>query len=93
MYGVPAHAGLFEWSIKQQEGQRQPGQDRQVSEEDRRWFMEAMEAHSQDITKRLKDIKSSLDTRDDSDEQVCAPASLCSCNPYMHAFYPDNVAE
>ncbi len=37
-------------------------------------MQEAMEAHSQDITKRMKDIKSGLDANHDSDEQVLTSA-------------------
>jgi hypothetical protein len=69
-------AGLFEWSIKQQEGASGPGRARQLSEEDRKWFMEAMEAHTQDISKRMKEIKATLDERDDSDAQVAEKLKL-----------------
>lgn len=68
--GYTAHAGLFEWSIQQQEGSTDPAARRHVTPEDRKWFMEAMGAHTQDVSKRLRDIKGALDDKDDSDAQV-----------------------
>lgn len=62
--------GLFEWSIQQQEGSTDPSARRQISEEDRKWFMEAMDSQTVNISKRLCDIKQTLDDKDDSDEQV-----------------------
>ena len=43
---------------------------RPVSEEERKWFMEAMEAQQEDLVKRMKNIKVALDEKDDADEQV-----------------------
>ena len=43
---------------------------RQVSEEERKWFMEAMESQQEDLVKRMKTIKVALDEKDDADEQV-----------------------
>ncbi|KAL7169876.1 hypothetical protein ACSBR2_034841 [Camellia fascicularis] len=45
--------GLLKWSLSHSDGTRPP---RNLSEEDRRWFMEAMQAHTVDVTKRMKDI-------------------------------------
>ncbi|KAK9904287.1 hypothetical protein WJX75_008419 [Coccomyxa subellipsoidea] len=66
----PDWKGLFEWSIQQQEGSTDPAARRHVTPEDRKWFMEAMGAHTQDVSKRLRDIKGALDDKDDSDAQV-----------------------
>ena len=43
---------------------------RPVSEEERKWFMEAMESQQEDLVKRMKNIKVALDEKDDADEQV-----------------------
>ena len=43
---------------------------RQVSEEDRKWFQEAMEAHTEDIYKRLRGIKGALESKADVPEDV-----------------------
>ncbi len=68
----PAHTGLFEWSIKNQDTNKPSDahQPRQVSEEDRKWFQEAMEAHTEDIYKRLRGIKGALESKADVPEDV-----------------------
>ena len=73
------YTGLFEWSIKQQgDGtHREPSSVRQVSEEERKWFTEAMESQQEDLVKRMKNIKVALDEKDDADEQVLIPEWLC----------------
>ena len=43
---------------------------RQISEEDRKWFQEAMEAHTEDISKRLRGIKDALESKEDVPEDV-----------------------
>ena len=43
---------------------------RQISEEDRKWFQEAMEAHTEDIYKRLRGIKDALESKADAPEDV-----------------------
>ncbi|CAL5420156.1 unnamed protein product [Camellia sinensis] len=45
--------GLLKWSLSHSDGTRPP---RNLSEEDRRWFTEAMQAQTVDVTKRMKDI-------------------------------------
>ena len=67
-----AYTGLFEWSIKNQDTNKTSDahQPRQVSEEDRIWFQEAMEAHTEDIYKRLRGIKDALESKADVPEDV-----------------------
>lgn len=66
------HPGLFEWSIKNQDTSKplDPSQVRQISEDDRKWFQEAMEAHTEDIYKRLRTIKGALEAKADVPEDV-----------------------
>ncbi|BDA45863.1 probable Hsp70 nucleotide exchange factor FES1 at N-terminal half [Coccomyxa sp. Obi] len=66
----PDWKGLFEWSIQQQDHSTDPSTRRQITEEDRKWFMEAMQSQTEDVTKRLRGIKGALDDKDDSDAQV-----------------------
>ncbi|PON90838.1 Beta-catenin [Trema orientale] len=49
----PNWDGLLKWSIAHSDGTRPT---RNLSEEDRRWFMEAMQAQSVDVIKRMKEI-------------------------------------
>ena len=65
-------AGLFEWSIKNQDTSRpqNPSKVRQIPEEDRKWFQEAMEAHTEDVYKRLRGVKEALESKADTPEDV-----------------------
>ncbi|XP_068643661.1 hsp70 nucleotide exchange factor FES1-like isoform X2 [Aristolochia californica] len=49
----PNWDGLLKWSIAHSDGTRPP---QNISEEDRRWFMEAMESQTVDVIKRMKEI-------------------------------------
>ncbi|XP_044511380.1 uncharacterized protein LOC123229549 [Mangifera indica] len=49
----PNWDGLLKWSIAHSDGTRP---QRNLSEEDRRWFMEAMQAQSVDVIQRMKEI-------------------------------------
>ncbi|XWS43741.1 hypothetical protein CRYUN_Cryun16bG0129800 [Craigia yunnanensis] len=49
----PNWDGLLKWSIANSDGTRPT---RNLSEEDRRWFMEAMQSQSVDVIKRMKEI-------------------------------------
>uniref|UniRef100_A0A2P2JFZ3 TOG domain-containing protein n=1 Tax=Rhizophora mucronata TaxID=61149 RepID=A0A2P2JFZ3_RHIMU len=49
----PDWEGLLKWSLSHSDG-TQP--TRNLSEEDRKWFMEAMQAHSVDVIRRMKEI-------------------------------------
>ncbi|XWS59840.1 hypothetical protein CRYUN_Cryun08bG0156500 [Craigia yunnanensis] len=49
----PNWDGLLKWSIANSDGTRAT---RNLSEEDRRWFMEAMQSQSVDVIKRMKEI-------------------------------------
>ena len=66
------HTGLFEWCIKNQDTSKPSDarQPRHISEDDRKWFQEAMEAHTEDIHKRLRGIKDALESKADVPEDV-----------------------
>ncbi|KAI5325663.1 PREDICTED: hsp70-binding [Prunus dulcis] len=49
----PNWDGLLKWSLAHSDGTRP---NRNLSEEDRRWFMEAMQSQSIDVVKRMKEI-------------------------------------
>ncbi|KAK7390486.1 hypothetical protein VNO78_25793 [Psophocarpus tetragonolobus] len=49
----PNWDGLLKWSIAHSDGTRPT---RNLSEEDRKWFMEAMQAQTIDVVKRMKEI-------------------------------------
>lgn len=69
---APVNAGLFEWSIKNQDTSKpqDTSQVRQISDKDRKWFAEAMEAHTEDVGKRLRGIKDALESKADIPEDV-----------------------
>ncbi|XP_015088762.1 hsp70-binding protein 1 [Solanum pennellii] len=50
----PNWDGLLKWSLSHADGTNPP--PRNLSEEDRRWFMEAMQAQTVDVIKRMKEI-------------------------------------
>ncbi|KAJ0987800.1 hypothetical protein J5N97_006156 [Dioscorea zingiberensis] len=54
--------GLLKWSLAHSDGTNPP---RNLSEEDRRWFMEAMQAQTVDVVKRMKEITLVMKTPDD----------------------------
>ncbi|CAN4116060.1 unnamed protein product [Withania somnifera] len=49
----PNWDGLLKWSLSHADGTNPP---RNLSEEDRKWFMEAMQAQTVDVVKRMKEI-------------------------------------
>ncbi|GAA0162727.1 hypothetical protein LIER_18757 [Lithospermum erythrorhizon] len=49
----PNWDGLLKWSLSHADGTTPP---RALSEEDRRWFMEAMQSQTVDVVKRMKEI-------------------------------------
>ncbi|KAG6697411.1 hypothetical protein I3842_09G197200 [Carya illinoinensis] len=49
----PNWEGLLKWSLAHADGTQPP---RNLSEEDRRWFMEAMQSQTVDVVKRMKEI-------------------------------------
>ncbi|XP_043701780.1 hsp70-binding protein 1-like [Telopea speciosissima] len=57
----PNWEGLLKWSLANADGTRPP---RQLSEEDRRWFMEAMQAQTIDVIQRMKEITLVMQTPD-----------------------------
>ncbi|AQK61886.1 uncharacterized protein [Zea mays] len=60
--GGPDWNGLFKWSIAHGDGTNPP---RALSEEDRKWFMEAMQANTIDVVKRMKEITRVMRTPQD----------------------------
>lgn len=54
--------GLLKWSIANSDGTRSA---RQLTEEDRKWFMEAMQAQTIDVVKRMKEITQVMQTPED----------------------------
>ncbi|PHU01542.1 hypothetical protein BC332_31329 [Capsicum chinense] len=50
----PNWDGLLKWSLSHADGTNPP--PRNLSEEDRKWFMEAMQAQTVDVVKRMKEI-------------------------------------
>lgn len=49
----PDWDGLLKWSLSHSDG---TGTQRQLSEEDRKWFMEAMQSQTVDVVRRMKEI-------------------------------------
>lgn len=70
----PNWEGLLKWSLSHSDG-TEP--QRQLSEEDRRWFMEAMQAQTIDVTKRMKEITQVMKTPDEVlESQGVTPAEI-----------------
>lgn len=57
----PSWDGLLKWSIAHSDG---TGTTRKLSEDDRKWFMEAMQAQTIDVVKRMKEITLVMKTPD-----------------------------
>ncbi|XP_052172530.1 uncharacterized protein LOC127788384 [Diospyros lotus] len=55
----PNWDGLLKWSLSHSDGTRS---NRNLSEEDRRWFMEAMQAQTVDVVRRMKEISLVMQT-------------------------------
>ncbi|XP_077232780.1 uncharacterized protein LOC143871329 [Tasmannia lanceolata] len=56
---APKWDGLLKWSLAHSEG---TGPPRNLSEEDRKWFVEAMEDQTVDVIKRMKEITQVMQT-------------------------------
>ncbi|KAL9659790.1 hypothetical protein QQ045_024599 [Rhodiola kirilowii] len=70
----PNWDGLLKWSIKHSDGTRPT---RNLSEEDKRWFMEAMQAQTVDVVKRMKEISLVMQTPEKVlEEQGVTPSDL-----------------
>ncbi|WOL08409.1 hypothetical protein Cni_G17162 [Canna indica] len=66
--------GLLKWSLSHADG---TGSARNLSEEDRKWFMEAMQAQTVDVVKRMKEITLVMKTPEDVLEaQGIKPADI-----------------
>lgn len=71
--GMPTWEGLLKWSIANTDGLQQAPPP-QVSEEDRKWFNEAVQAHTIDVIRRMKEISVVLNTPQQMlDEQGVTP--------------------
>ncbi|GJN22838.1 hypothetical protein PR202_gb10438 [Eleusine coracana subsp. coracana] len=60
--GGPDWNGLLKWSLAHGDGTNPP---RALSEEDRKWFMEAMQENTIDVVKRMKEITQVMKTPED----------------------------
>ncbi|KAG6487308.1 uncharacterized protein LOC122009642 [Zingiber officinale] len=66
--------GLLKWSLSHADGTRPA---RNLSEEDRKWFMEAMQAQTVDVVKRMKEITLVMKTPGDVlDAQGIKPCDI-----------------
>ncbi|KAK1321243.1 hypothetical protein QJS10_CPA03g01678 [Acorus calamus] len=65
--------GLLKWSLSQSDGTRPP---RDLSEEDKKWFMEAMQSQTVDVIKRMKEITLVMQTP----EQVLVSQGVTSAD-------------
>ncbi|KAL2934247.1 Hsp70-binding protein 1 [Bienertia sinuspersici] len=70
---TPNWEGLLKWSLAHSDGTQS---QRQLSDEDRRWFMEAMQSQTIDVVKRMKEITQVLQTP----EQVLDAQGVTSDN-------------
>ncbi|KAJ1394429.1 TOG domain [Sesbania bispinosa] len=70
----PNWDGLLKWSIAHSDGTRPT---RNLSEDDRRWFMEAMQAQTMDVVKRMKEITLVMQTPQQVlEDQGVTPADI-----------------
>ncbi|KAA8516401.1 hypothetical protein F0562_016694 [Nyssa sinensis] len=69
----PNWKGLLKWSLAHSD---ETPPSRNLGEEDRKWFMEAMQAQSIDVNKRMKDITLVMQTS----EQVLEAQGITSAN-------------
>ncbi|KAI9116060.1 hypothetical protein K1719_012990 [Acacia pycnantha] len=70
----PNWDGLLKWSLAHSDGTRPTGN---LSEEDQRWFMEAMQAQTVDVIKRMKEITLVMKTPEQELEaQGVTPAEI-----------------
>ncbi|KAI4354530.1 hypothetical protein L6164_003383 [Bauhinia variegata] len=70
----PNWEGLLKWSLAHSDGTRPTGN---LSEEDRRWFMEAVQAQTIDVVKRMKEITLVMQTPENVlEEQGVTPADI-----------------
>ncbi|CAM6098192.1 unnamed protein product [Calypogeia fissa] len=71
--GAPSWEALLKWSIANTDGLQQ-APAREISEEDRKWFNEALQAHTIDVIRRMKEISLVLNTPQQIlDEQGVTP--------------------
>ncbi|KAJ6913172.1 hypothetical protein NC651_015621 [Populus alba x Populus x berolinensis] len=70
----PNWDGLLKWSLAHSDG---TSSNRNLSEEDRRWFMEAMQSQSVDVVKRMKEITLVMQTPEQVlESQGVTPADI-----------------
>ncbi|XP_057470719.1 uncharacterized protein LOC130759590 [Actinidia eriantha] len=68
----PDWDGLLKWSLAHSDGTRPP---RNLSEEDKKWFMEALQAQTVDVIKRMKEITLVMQTPEQVLEEQGVTAS------------------
>ncbi|KAM5570687.1 hsp70 nucleotide exchange factor fes1 [Rosa sericea] len=72
--GGPNWEGLLKWSLAHSDG---TGPNRSLSEEDRKWFMEAMQEQTFDVVKRMKEISLVMQTPEHVlEDQGVTPADI-----------------
>ncbi|CAK9179452.1 unnamed protein product [Ilex paraguariensis] len=70
----PNWDGLLKWSLAHSDG---TSSNRNLSDEDRRWFMEAMQAQTMDVIKRMKEITLVMQTPEQVlESQGVTPAEI-----------------
>ncbi|XP_057524955.1 uncharacterized protein LOC130804513 [Amaranthus tricolor] len=70
----PNWEGLLKWSLSHSDGTKP---QRQLSEDERKWFMEAMQSQTIDVVKRMKEITQVMQTPEDVlDSQGVTPADI-----------------
>lgn len=70
----PNWDGLLKWSLSHSDGTRP---NRNLSEEDRKWFMEAMQSQTVDVVKRMKEITQVMQTPEQVlEEQGVTPEDI-----------------
>lgn len=66
---LPKWRGLFDWSMRYQDGTRPSDFDpREYTPEKRKWLEEALKHYMQDFCERMKEIKDVLDKGEESEE-------------------------
>ncbi|KMT11049.1 hypothetical protein BVRB_5g111390 [Beta vulgaris subsp. vulgaris] len=70
----PNWEGLLKWSLSHSDGTQPP---RHLSDEDRKWFMEALQSQTIDVVKRMKDITLVMQTPEEVlDSQGVTPSDI-----------------
>nr|CAB3497647.1 unnamed protein product [Digitaria exilis] len=87
--GGPDWNGLLKWSLAHGDGTNPP---RALSEEDRKWFMEAMQANTIDVVKRMKEITQVMKTPEDVlESQGVTPENIEALNLIQYLLHNDKT--